>query len=230
MAELPTQRDFEDFGAWTGRDVLAPDGERLGAVEMIFLDEETDRPEWVLVRLDDDGDGPAFVPLAGATVEERSIRVEHDRAKVASAPTIGVDETLTVDEERRLYDHYGLGYSREESSTVLPESADTGGTDAPGTDAPTTDAPTTATAGGGAEARTEQRPRLRRFTPTSPAPSGDAEGQQAPQQDPQSSAKPDSPPETVGTGATDAQDVPPTPIPEPAPQVIPPGGEHQGAH
>src|SRR5829696_9000550 len=137
MAELPTQRDFEDFGAWTGRDVLAPDGDRLGAVEMIFLDEETDRPEWVLVRLDE-GDGSTFVPLAGATVEERSIRVEQDRAKVTSAPSVDADETLTVDQERRLYDHYGLGYSREESSTVLPETGD----DA---DTGTTDAPTTAT-------------------------------------------------------------------------------------
>src|SRR5829696_7956352 len=148
MAELPTQRDFEDFGAWTGRDVLAPDGDRLGAVEMIFLDEETDRPEWVLVRLDE-GDGSTFVPLAGATVEERSIRVDQGREKVASAPSVDVDETLTVEQERRLYDHYGLGYSREESSTVLPES---GGTEEQ----------TTAAAGAGAGAGTEQRPRLRR--------------------------------------------------------------------
>ena len=58
----------------------APDGERLGAVELIFLDEATDLPEWVLVRLED-ADGRAFVPLAGATVEERSIRVEQDRER-----------------------------------------------------------------------------------------------------------------------------------------------------
>ena len=51
MPELPTQRDFDDFSAWTGRDVLAPDGERLGAVELIFLDEATGVPEWVLVAL-----------------------------------------------------------------------------------------------------------------------------------------------------------------------------------
>ena len=73
MADLPTQRDFDDFAAWTGRDVLAPDGERLGAVELIYLDEATGVPEWVLVSLDD---GSAFVPLAGASVEERAIRVD----------------------------------------------------------------------------------------------------------------------------------------------------------
>ena len=85
MTDLPTQRDFEDFSAWTGRDVLAPDGERLGAVELIFLDEATSVPEWVLVR-PDDADAASFVPLAGASVEEDAIRVEHDRERIAAAP------------------------------------------------------------------------------------------------------------------------------------------------
>ncbi len=31
MTDLPTQRDFDDFAAWAGRDVLGPDGARLGA-------------------------------------------------------------------------------------------------------------------------------------------------------------------------------------------------------
>jgi hypothetical protein len=122
MAALPTQRDFDDFSAWTGRDVVAPDGERLGAVELIFLDEATEVPEWVLVRLGED-DHAAFVPLAGATVEERSIRVEQERERVAAAPRLDVDKTLTIDEVRRLYDHYGLAYSERESPTVLPEGA-----------------------------------------------------------------------------------------------------------
>ena len=58
VADLPTQSDFQDFEAWTGRDVLAPGGDRLGAVDQIFLDEATGTPEWVLVSLDD---GAAFV-------------------------------------------------------------------------------------------------------------------------------------------------------------------------
>jgi hypothetical protein len=122
MAELPTQRDFEDFSAWKGRDVLAPGGERLGTVEQIFLDEATDLPEWVLVRIEDE-DAAAFVPLAGATVEERSIRVEHDRERVVAAPRLDAGKTLTIAEVRRLYDHYGLAHSQEESPTVLPEGA-----------------------------------------------------------------------------------------------------------
>jgi hypothetical protein len=122
MADLPTQRDFDDFSAWTGRDVVAPDGERLGAVELIFLDEATEVPEWVLVRLGED-DHAAFVPLVGATVEARSIRVEQDRERITAAPRLDVDKTLTIAEVRQLYEHYGLAYSERESPTVLPEGA-----------------------------------------------------------------------------------------------------------
>jgi len=136
MSELPTQRDFDDFSAWSGRDVLSPDGERLGAVELIFLDEATGVPEWVLVALGED-DASALVPLAGASVEEESIRVEQDRERIAAAPRLEVEDTITVAECRRLYEHYGLAYSQEESPTVLPE-------------------------GAGAQAA-EERPRLRKY-------------------------------------------------------------------
>jgi hypothetical protein len=149
MAELPTRRDFDDFSAGPGRDVVATDGERLGAVEQIFLDEATNVPEWVLVRLGED-DHAAFVPLVGATVEERSIRVEQDRERVAGAPRLDVEKTLTIAEVRQLYDHYGLAYSQEESPTVLPEGAQPRGPD---------------------EAA-EDRPRLRKYigAPVPPAP------------------------------------------------------------
>ena len=89
MTDLPTQRDFDDFAAWTGRDVLAPDGDRLGAVELIFLDEATGVPEWVLVR--PRRRGAAFVPLAGASVEERAIRVDQERERVEAAPRLEVE-------------------------------------------------------------------------------------------------------------------------------------------
>jgi hypothetical protein len=74
----------------------------------------------VLVRLGEE-DHAAFVRLAGATVEERSIRVEQDREQVAAAPRLDVDKRLTIAEVRQLYDNYGLAYSQQESPTVLPE-------------------------------------------------------------------------------------------------------------
>jgi hypothetical protein len=204
MSELPTQRDFEDFSAWTGRDVLAPDGDRLGAVELIFLDEATNAPEWVLVRLAD-AETASFVPLAGANVEEHAIRVEQDRERIAAAPRLEVEDTLTVTECRRLYEHYGLAYSQEESPTVLPEGA----------------APDSA-----AES-TEERPRLRKYVgaPVAPAGGSSTETDTDTDTDTDTGAAADMP-VTKGTGAAE-----PTParIPPPPPRPIPPAGGFQAA-
>lgn len=204
MAELPTERDFEDYSAWTGRDVLTADGDRVGAIEVIFLDEATDAPEWVLVRVED-GDGSVVIPLAGASVEEQAIRVEPARDRIAAAPRIDVDETLSVADERRLYEHYGLAYSQEESSTVLPEGqapSESGAEPAP--------------------PPTEERPRLRRYVgaPVPPPASGEAEATATP------SPSPSDGPTTTGTGVTEPGPTP-APIPPPAPTPIPPEGGFQ---
>lgn len=222
MAELPTQRDFDDFSAWTGRDVFTPDGERLGVVELIFLDEATEAPEWVLVALDD-ADASALVPLAGASVEEQSIRVEQDRERIAAAPRLEVEDTITVAECRRLYEHYGLAYSQEESPTVLPE-------------------------GAGAQASDEERPRLRKYVgaPVPPADTGEGEAttearantdlKDSTGDDADSAelttdegATPDMP-ITKGTGPAEPvpnATAPPAPIAPPAPRAIPPEGGFQ---
>lgn len=118
MAQLPSQSQFGDYGEWPGRDVLDSGGERLGGVREIYLDRETGRPEWVLVDID--GDEARFVPLADASVESRTIRVAHSAEAIRRAPGIGAESRIDQAEERRLYDHYGLGYSEADSASGLP--------------------------------------------------------------------------------------------------------------
>ena len=212
MADLPTQSDFQDFEAWAGRDVLAPDGDRLGAVDQIFLDEATGTPEWVLVTLDD---GAAFVPLAGATVEERSIRVDHDAERVQAAPRPEAGETLSVRDEKRLYEHYGLEYSQAESSSVLPEGAST-----------------------------EERPRLRKYigapvaapaedepaaeAPPAPAPAAAdepkaAEAPTAPEA-PTAAEEEEPKPAADSMAPRNLSDATPSPLPPRKPDMLPPEG------
>ena len=124
MAQLPTQSQFGDYSDWPGRDVLDSGGQRLGGVREIYLDRETGRPEWVLVDVTDSE--ARFVPLANADVESWSIRVAHDAEKIRSAPGIGAEPRIDQSEERRLYAHYGLGYSEIDRGSEEAPPAPTG--------------------------------------------------------------------------------------------------------
>src|SRR5829696_3368350 len=117
MSELPDPEQFGDYSRWPGRQVDGPGG-RIGEVREIYLDDATDRPEWVLVDLDD---GARFVPLAGAAVEGEAIRVTHGPGAVKAAPDFELSKELTQEQERQLYDHYDVPVSEEESESLLPE-------------------------------------------------------------------------------------------------------------
>src|SRR4051812_37080443 len=118
MAQLPNEGAFGDYAEWPGRAVLDSGGDRLGGVREIYLDRETGRPEWVLVEVED-GE-PRFVPLADAEVEAESIRLAHPASVVRAAPAIGPDAQIDNEQERRLYAHYGLGYSEDAWVPGLP--------------------------------------------------------------------------------------------------------------
>ena len=119
MAQLPSESLFGDYSEWPGRDVLDSGGERLGGVREIYLDRETGHPEWVLV--DVENDTARFVPLADASVGSATIRVAHSASEIRNAPGIGAEAQIDQAEERRLYAHYGLGYSEDDSGSGLPD-------------------------------------------------------------------------------------------------------------
>jgi len=175
MTELPERKDFGDYGEWPGRAVLDPGGQRLGEVREIYLDDATDRPEWVLVALGDDG--ARYVPLADATVDDDAIRVAHAADRVTAAPSLQEHKELTQEEERRLYSHYGLRYSDEESDSLLPDPEQPAATEPDGSrpeaaapaagadaDAPAPPkSPADAAPQPAASASAASRPRLRRY-------------------------------------------------------------------
>ena len=162
MTELPEHEDFGDYGRWPGRAVLDPSGRHLGEVREIYLDDATDRPEWVLVELE--GEAPRFVPLADATVADDAIRVAQASDRIEAAPALEPSKELTQEEERRLYSHYGLQYSEDESDSLLPDpdqpsEADTSPDDT--SDAPVVAAPA---------AKVLDAPKLRRHEVAKPEP------------------------------------------------------------
>lgn len=103
MLQLADVRDAE------GMDVTDPEGNRIGRVETIYLDNDTDQPEFALVNTGMFGSRSSFVPLRDAHVQSGRIEVPHRKDEVKDAPSIEADEELNPDEVERIYQFYGLG-------------------------------------------------------------------------------------------------------------------------
>jgi hypothetical protein len=106
---MPTP-SVEQVRGWVGRVMVDRDGNRLGEITDIYLDGETERPEWAVVRTGLFGLRSSFVPLAEASDVDDQIQVLHARGLVKDAPNIEADGQLSEAAEAELYRHYGLDY------------------------------------------------------------------------------------------------------------------------
>jgi uncharacterized protein (TIGR02271 family) len=104
-----------------GSDVVDRDGDKIGKLEEVYLDEHTGKPEWALVKTGLFGGRGTFVPLAEATTNGGELQVPYEKAQVKDAPNIDADHQLSQQEEAELYSYYGLDYGESRSGSGLPE-------------------------------------------------------------------------------------------------------------
>ncbi|GAA2749532.1 PRC-barrel domain-containing protein [Amnibacterium kyonggiense] len=109
-----------------GADALDRQDDRIGEVGQVYVDEATERPTWVSVRLALLSGDEVLVPLEDAEWDERSLHVVVDRQAVREAPRKAMDEPLTVGEEERLYTYYGIPTERHprEENELLADDVD----------------------------------------------------------------------------------------------------------
>ncbi|WP_165974612.1 DUF2382 domain-containing protein [Nonomuraea deserti] len=88
--------------------VVGSDGQSIGKVGQVYLNDRSGEPEWVTVRTGLFGMKQTFVPLANARRSGEEIRVPFDKEMIKGAPNIDVDDRLTIDEEANLYRYYGM--------------------------------------------------------------------------------------------------------------------------
>jgi uncharacterized protein (TIGR02271 family) len=104
--------DIDTVRTWEGRTLVDRDGDRVGSIDAIYLDDQTGQPEWALVTTGLFGTKSSFVPLAQATQTDQDVRVPYDKQLVKDAPRVDPDGQLSEAEERQLWRHYGLDYDR----------------------------------------------------------------------------------------------------------------------
>jgi uncharacterized protein (TIGR02271 family) len=159
----------EQVGSLQGATLVGSDGEKLGSIDDIYVDEDTGKPEFALVKTGLFGTGSRFVPLQQAQMEGDEVHVNFTKDQVKDSPDFDADGDLSQDQEARIYSHYGLAYSEARSDSGLPQGTTGGTPTGRDTSGPTTDKAMTRSEEElhvGTERRETGRVRLRKYVVT----------------------------------------------------------------
>jgi sporulation protein YlmC with PRC-barrel domain len=104
--------DHRNIGEWHGKDLVDRDGEKIGKLQDVYVDVETNEPMFGTVKEGLIGRHLTFVPLAGITIGPDNLQVPVSREQVKSAPNIELHgDELSRTDESTLYHHYQLNYT-----------------------------------------------------------------------------------------------------------------------
>ena len=97
---------------WQGKMLIDRNGEKIGKLQDVYVDVETDEPQFGTVKEGFIGRHLTFVPLGGITVGPDDLQVAVTKAQVESAPNIEQHgEELSQADESALYHHFELNYT-----------------------------------------------------------------------------------------------------------------------
>src|SRR5436190_24193640 len=106
----------ENIGEWHGKDLVDRNGEKIGKLQDVYVDVESDEPMFGTVKEGLIGRHLTFVPLAGITIGPDSLQVPVLKDQVKSAPNIELHgDELSKADESTLYHHYQLNYTPPDS-------------------------------------------------------------------------------------------------------------------
>jgi uncharacterized protein (TIGR02271 family) len=131
--------DIDTVRTWQGRTMVDRDGNRIGSIDAIYLDDQTGQPEWALVNTGLFGTKATFVPLAQAFQSDNDVLVPYNKQLVKGAPRVDPDGHLSEAEEQQLWRHYGLDYDTTDRSVATGRDATSRGRVGRDTSGPTTD-------------------------------------------------------------------------------------------
>src|ERR1700735_380108 len=96
-----------DVAEWHGKMLVDRNGEKIGKLQDVYVDVETDEPQFATVKEGFFDRHLTFVPLNGIHVGPDELQVDVVKEKVRSAPDIEKHgEELSQEDESALYHHF----------------------------------------------------------------------------------------------------------------------------
>jgi uncharacterized protein YrrD len=107
------QRDSRwTVAEWHGKLLVDCYGEKIGKLQDVYVDVETDEPQFGTVKEGFIGRHLTFVPLGGIKIGPDDLQVAVSKEQVKNAPNIEQHgEELSQADESLLYHHYELNYT-----------------------------------------------------------------------------------------------------------------------
>src|SRR5581483_7397115 len=126
VGRMPNTTEAYDF---TGRTLIDENGEKIGKIDELYYDHEGGQPEWALVNTGLFGTKQTFVPIRSASPSGEDLQVPVSKDLVKDAPRVEADQEMSEQEEATLFEHYGVPYTAEGSTTAqgAPGTAGNGG-------------------------------------------------------------------------------------------------------
>jgi len=98
----------DNIASLIGANVLDSDGDKIGTVGQVYLDDNDGHPSWASVKTGLFGTKESFVPLEEANWDGNDLRVAYDKDRVKDAPRVDADQHLEPSDEDELYRYYGM--------------------------------------------------------------------------------------------------------------------------
>jgi len=118
-SEEPSQEQARwSVAEWHGKMLLDCNGEKIGKLQDVYVDVETDAPQFATVKEGFIGRHLTFVPLGGVQIGPEDLQVAVTRDQVRSAPNLEMHgDELSQGDESKLYHHFELNYTPPETES-----------------------------------------------------------------------------------------------------------------
>lgn len=90
-------------------EVVDSEGNKVGGVGQVYLDDETGQPSWVTTKAGLFGTAETFVPLQGAQISSDRIAVPWTKEFIKDAPAPQAEGHLDDTDQKNLFQYYNLG-------------------------------------------------------------------------------------------------------------------------
>jgi len=101
-----------DVAEWHGKTLVDRNGEKIGKLQDVYVDVETDEPQFATVKEGFIDRHLTFVPMAKIQIGPDDLQVSVTKEQVKTGPDIDMHgEGLSQADESKLYHHFEMNYT-----------------------------------------------------------------------------------------------------------------------